>query len=265
MLRKLIKFDFKTQYWLFALLFAAAVVFPTIAFMLTPKSDTNEIQYTIRLLAQTLGPVGVIIISVIISAIFFAENFGGNGGYLLFSIPAKIRTQIASKALTFYVFFALTIFFAILCSCLCDMDFEPLTDVIDSIQGTFLTLITPGSYSADAYVSALCGMLNYLAVPLIAFSYIAAVTSFGHLFGTRKKAGAIGCVVATVIIVTVWGVFHELLTDYYFKRVWMFPEGFTMGTLYMIRDIFDTAIMFFVVYLMLRFSDWVFVKRINVL
>jgi energy-converting hydrogenase Eha subunit F len=266
LLGKLIKNDFKTQAWFFALLFAAALVLPVIVFLLTPDTITDEIQYTVRLLAQNLGPVAVVIVSIIFSAIVFAENFGGNASYLQFSIPAKTRSHIASKTIMFYVSFVLTIIFALIFSCLCDMDFSLLSDTVNPIENHFKAIFGfQGNITADHYVGAVCGILNIFAVPLILFGLIAATVSFGHLFGMRKKAASIGFVVAVIVIFSIYGVFHELFTQYFFTRVWMFPEGVTIRTLYIIRDIFDTVIMYLVIWFMFRFNDWVFTKKINLL
>jgi hypothetical protein len=266
LLGKLIKNDFKTQAWFFALLFAAALVLPVIAFLLTPDAQTDEIQYTIRLLAQNLGPAAVVIVSFVFSSIIFADNFGGNASFLQFSIPTKTRSHIASKTIMFYVSFALTILFALLWNCLCDMDFSLLDDAANPIINSLGIIFAPNRYvTPDIYIGAICNMLNVFAVPLILFGLISATVSFGHLFGMRKKAASIGFVVAVLVVFSTYGVFHELFIEYYFARVWMFPEGITIHTLYIIRDIFDTVIMYLVIWFMFRFTDWVFTKKINLM
>jgi hypothetical protein len=267
---KLIKNDLKAQYWFFAILFAAAVILPFVVYLITPEAATEDIQYTLRLLAQNLGPAGVVIISLIFSAISLSENFSGNGAYLMFSIPAKTRSHIASKAIIFYLFFIPTIIIANLCGCLVDMDFRPLSEEIYSIKTPIENIINvSGVYNLNEYynyiINFVCDSLNTLSIPLIIYSFILADISFGQLWGNHKKAGRIVFVVGAIVLFTTFGIFHDLASEYYFKRVWMFPESFTIHTLYSIRDIIDTVLMILVITALLRFSNWTYTKKINVI
>jgi hypothetical protein len=271
LLKKLIKNDFKSQYWFFAILFAAAVVLPIILYALTPNAETEEIPYAMRILAQNLGPAGVVIISLIFSAIMLGESFSGSGAYLMFSIPAKTRSHIASKAIIFYFFFVLTVVFAVLAGCLVDMDFQPLSREINTIGDRFQTLAAvsggiavPGQSVIYTFITIITETLSYLAAPLVLYAFILATISFGQLWVNHKKAGRIVFVVGAVALLTVYAIFHGLVEQYYFSRVWMFPEGFTIHTLYSIRDIIDIVIMFVVILALLRFSNFVYTKKINV-
>jgi hypothetical protein len=272
LLKKLIKNDFKSQYWFFAIVFVAALILPFAVFLVTPNFDRDELQYAWRLLMQALGPSAVVIISVIFSAITLADNFSGNSAYLMFSIPAKTRSHIASKAIIFYFFFVLTIIFAITCSCLVDMDFSPLASFFKSFTDQFETLIAvtknnvfTGISTADIYINTISGFINMLGLPLLLYAFILAAISFGQLWGNHKKAGKIVFVISGIAVLSVFAVFYDLVTQYYFKRVWMFPEGFTIYTLYSIRDILNVVLMIAVIIALLRFSNWTFTKKINVL
>jgi hypothetical protein len=272
LLKKLIKNDFISQYWFFAILFAAAVVLPIIVYLITPTADTDQIPYALRLMAQNLGPAGVVIVSLIFSAIMLGENFSGSGAYLMFTIPAKTRSHIASKAIIFYLFFVLTVVFSILAGCLVDMDFRPLSSEINSIGDRFATLAAvsggitvSGQPAVYTLINIITDILNYLVVPLVIYAFILTTISFGQLWGNHKKAGRIVFVVGAVALLTVYAIFHSLVEQYFFKRVWMMPSGFTIQTLYSIRNIIDTLLIFVLIAALLRFSEWVYTKKINVL
>jgi hypothetical protein len=267
LLKKLIKYNFKTQYAFFVILFAASIIVPIIVYILTPNANTDGIEYTWRALFGAVGPAAVILGMIIYSVMNLSDNFGGNGGYLLFTIPAKFRTHFFAKVIVFYVWFVLAIVFAVICSCLVNMEFRALSEGAADIAESFSTIIgtNPDTNYPDVRIYTVVNMIVFLFVPLVVFSLISSTIAFGHLFGQRKKLGKILFIIGLIVAVTVFLIFHTLNYNYFLERAWMLPKPFTPDGVTIIKFILDVLFYFAVIVAFILFTNRVFTKKLNVL
>jgi hypothetical protein len=263
LLRKLIKYDFKTQWIGFALVFALSLAAPVVVWLLTPGYPDNNDDYIIRSILSTLIPSAVIIITVLMGIAPFANDFGGDGAYLLLTVPAKIKSQIASKTIVFYVWSILAVIFANLGYALIYMDFESLNFSVNRIGERMVSLFSEGGINTA--ISFITESINLLSIPLFFFGFMIAAIAFGHLCGTRKKFGKAAFVIGfTLLFIALLSVLQLCKDAVYHQIRIMTGERFS-HLMTSASAIFGTAVLLIVTFSLYRFTHWVYTKRINVL
>jgi hypothetical protein len=263
LLKKLIKHGFRRDFPAFAVLFAAAIVFPVLVYFLAPDPNYNDWHYFWRGMAGSVFPVLTVIAAVIIGVLPFKNAFGDDGAYLMLQVPAKIRTHIAAYTIVFYVYNVLAVIFARFSAILANMSFVEVEIITENIIDRTAEVITRGS--VQSFISLATEFISVLSIPLFIFGVVAAAVSVGHLCGTHKKAGKIIFTVTFFIL----GIFFLIGVQYVYNEVEFYNEStWNFSNSHIVRSavhIFETLLFLGVTFAFYRFTDWVYRKRINVL
>ena len=111
MLRKLIKYDFKSIFRSLLPLCGAFIIIGALTGLSFPREFTDDaptgmlILWGTILFALIAMTIAVSVISLIIVITRFHKNLLGDEGYLTFTLPVDTKTQLASKCISGYVAF----------------------------------------------------------------------------------------------------------------------------------------------------------------
>jgi hypothetical protein len=263
LLKKLIKYDFKSQWIGFALVFALSLAAPVVVWLITPGYPNDNDDYVMRSVLGFLIPSAVIIITVLMGIAPFANDFGGDGAYLLLAVPAKIKSHIASKTIVFYVWSILAVIFANLGYALINMDFNSLNFSLNRIGERTAALFSEGG--TNTAISFLTESINLLSIPLFIFGFMVAAIAFGHLCGTRKKFGKAAFVIAFMILFIAFLSVLQICKDAVYHQIRIMTGERFSHLMSSASAIFGTAVLLIVTFSLYRFAHWVYTKRINVL
>jgi hypothetical protein len=248
MLRKVIKYDLKTQWLSFVLIFGLGVIIPLLFYVMTGNL-ADELQFTLRLLVGSLCSILVVIGTMILNAIKLENDLNGKTSYLMQMLPVQFKTQLFSKTLIFFITTLLSFFFALLAMSLSIMNFSPFSEAYG-----FAVKIFESIDSQNGYWTAVVIMIRSLLGVISFYGFICAGGAFGHLFGTQRKVAEALFEIAVFLIYVVYAiVFGELFG---FNRI--APLNIA---LFCVDSIIAVAVTvgFFL------FTNYVFTKKLNVL
>ncbi|MDR0992117.1 MAG: hypothetical protein LBL87_04355 [Ruminococcus sp.] len=263
LLGKLIKFDFKTQWFWYAAVFVFALIITAMVFFLAPEN--KESSYVIRSVASVLIPSATYILTVILGATHFSENISGNGSYFLLSVPAKISSQIAAKTIVFCLWFAGAFAVSQICISIINTNFITVvsTDLFTLFRDRVNVLTQRGGINGAVNLITEC--INIAAIPLLLFGFITAAVAFGHLFGARRKLGKTIFIISFVILFTALSFAYGYCREATFHQFYKISGDRYTLLLLMIFNILGSVILIAVTAALYRFTHYVFTKRVNVI
>lgn len=183
MLKKLIKYEWKTMAWQYAAPFLVYIAVCVLSFFLIRSGNpTAEIWGTV------LVSVGAMVLAVVMFLAFFRRydrNFYGGEGYLMFTLPVRTRSLLFAKLLVSFIWFTLylALLFAVLLFFLIPANHEmismpALSDLLTGLWNNMDKVLLTLLYYV---VAVLGGILDiYFAITV---SHLELWRRFGKLMG----------------------------------------------------------------------------------
>jgi hypothetical protein len=246
MLKKVIKYDFKTLWFPIVMLFAAAIVLPVLVYIFTIDLDEGT-QRIFRCTVAGIVPSFVIIGVMLLSVINLESDFVDKNAYLIQVLPVKVKTLLFSKTLVFFIWSTAAIVVILLSLYLSFMDFT-LFDVSDDIyQQIFGTTIADN----PLLWAVLCFRVIFASVWYLGFG--SADMAFSHLLGFEKRSGdLLFCLIFLIIAIPYWIMCNAV-----------FPHD-SNSTISSSFFYFDTIVNIVLPVGAFLFANWVYTKRINI-
>ncbi|MDR0903334.1 MAG: hypothetical protein LBM59_01725 [Ruminococcus sp.] len=248
MLRKVIKYDLKTRWLPFALIFGFGVIIPILFYAMTGNLD-EDLRFTLRLLVGSLGSMVIVVGTFALSLLWLDSDLNGKTSYLISMLPVKFNNLLFSKTLFFFITTLLSFFFALLCMSLSIMNFTPFSEAYN-----FLELIIQSISSEAGYFIAVALMIRSLLGIVSFYGFVCAGGAFGHLFGTKRKVAEALFEIAVFLIYVLYSIIFNGLVEFSSSTA-------TEIVLYGV----DTVVAIAVTVGFFHFTNWVFTKKINVL
>ncbi|MDR0992118.1 MAG: hypothetical protein LBL87_04360 [Ruminococcus sp.] len=260
MLKKIIKYDFKSQCVQFGILYAAAIILPILVYGATVSAE-NWVRETVRVLIGGLGFAAIPLLTFIWSVKIFDNEFNGKGSYLVQMLPVKIKHLIFSKALLFFIWSILSSVIALTYICLIDMNFSTFEDIYDFVVRNWNELQNTNEY----IVVFVLGFRILLSIVSI-FGFVCATEAFGHLFGTKKSRYEALFVIVFFFIANIYMTLSGNINTS------IDINGETVGfvssiapSMISVMFYIDTAIAIAVTAGFFYFTNWVYTKKLNVI
>ena len=191
MLRKLLKYDFRSVIKEFSILWPAALVMALVMRFTLSMADAEIMGFDIASTIATLVYFGILVAMVVVTLIFIIQRFFrgilGEEGYLMNTLPVKPWQLVMSKLISAMVVTILSTFIALLSILL----LIP-SSLYDVFGVTFQVIVDYFSSGRPDYILY---VLEFLALMLLSVS--SSITMFylsmaiGHLFGRNRIAASV--------------------------------------------------------------------------
>lgn len=179
MLGKLMKYEIKSMYKNFLILYALILVSGVMTFISvnTENSIFSNIEgFVIFVFVMSCGALGVVLIMFTIKR--FNASLLGDEGYLMFTLPTSTHTIIWSKALALLIFNIVSVVVFGIVICIVMMG---TSGTVSKIDPRALEVIKYVFSNKDIYIGIVISILS-IVVSILGFTFlISASLSFGQL------------------------------------------------------------------------------------
>ena len=201
MLRKLVKYELKSIYKFFFVLYAI-IIAASITFISTIKTSCDALE-VLGFSSGLLCMFGMIALSVgllVFTITRFNRSLLGDEGYLMFTIPTSTHNIIWSKAIAILIFNLLSVFVVVLVMILIayfigDLNFR-------NVDQGFIEVVNMAFKKPGTYLVIVLAIVHILVSIISSTMLIYASISFGQMpaFKKHKNISAIGFFVVFSIV-----------------------------------------------------------------
>ena len=262
MLRKLLKYEIRATSRTFLPMYALLIVFALInKFFIAVNSETLRIPMIIAMSVFVIIIVGICVMTLVVTIQRFNKNLLTDEGYLSFTLPVKVHTQIDCKMIVALIWTLLSAIVAIL-SIFVLMINEKSIEMFQKFLSEFIPAFN--SLGTGGYVIILEGILLVILSTLCCAVTIYAAITIGNMSSKHRLLAGLGAYlgfgvieqIITSIIISCFGNRFEL----YFGNLRSAPQS--VGTI-------EIALLWIIVYTLIFgavyyfLTNWMLKKKLN--
>jgi hypothetical protein len=208
MLKKLLKYEIQATSRIFLPMYALLIVFALInRFFITVNSDYLKIPMVIAMSVFVIVIVGICAMTLLVTIQRFNKNLLSDEGYLSFTLPVKIHTQIDCKMIVTLMWFVLSSIISVLSIFVMVIDAKGI-DILQRFFSEFLPVFN--SLGAAGYVIILEGIILVIIATLSFAAKIYAAISIGNMSSKHRLLVALGSYVG-------FGVVEQIISSIVFS------------------------------------------------
>lgn len=264
MLGKLMKYEMKATGRTFLPMFALLVIFALInKFFLSINADYFQIPQVIAMVAFVVIIAGICVMTLIVTIQRFNKNLLTDEGYLSFTLPVKVHTQIDCKMIVSFIWCILSILISALAIFILAANQETLAELRQGF-GEFGTMLN--QVGSAGYIIIFEVILLVIISTLSSITTIYASIAIGNLSSKHKLLASLGAflgfgmieqIVGSILISCFSGNFERYVESLEHANI---SEILQFSQLMLLILIIFTAV-FGVAYYFL--TEWMLRKKLN--
>ncbi len=207
MLGKLLKYEIKATGRTFLPMYALLVVFALInKFFLAVNNDYFKVPQIIAMSVFVVIIVGICVMTLVVAIQRFNKNLLSDEGYLSFTLPVKVHTQIDCKMIVSLMWTALSVIVSMISIFIMAVDQVTLQKVREAFSQLNSAMNTVG---ASGYVILLEVLLLLIIGTLAGITSIYAAVAIGNMSSKHKLLAGVGAYLG-------FGVIEQIVASFIF-------------------------------------------------
>jgi len=262
MLRKLLKYEIRATSRIFLPMYALLIVFALInKLFLAINADFLSIPKIIAMSVFVIIIVGICVMTLVVTIQRFNKNLLTDEGYLSFTLPVKVHTQVDCKMIVTLMWFILSAIVSVVSIFVMAIN----KDTIGQISKFFSEVIPAfNSLGAGGYVILLEGILICIIGILTSAVTIYAAITIGNMSSKHRLLVGLGAYIGfgviEQIVASIIGTSIGTRIEFYFRSITTVAASVSAVEIVMFWFIIYTLV-FGVAYYFL--TNWMLKKKLN--